>query len=312
MSAFKGPVTRWINEVIGSLSASVHNRPWKHLRVGSEAEFPTVHAAAEADFTAGVLFSSGPSLAPTEDGAVRHEEDGLVFDELLDDDSQDACPSQAPEELDASEKELLQVIRALGQGRQFPDDCGGQQPFDPDTHQAGVGVPPPVSGSAKEVAISVSALGTAVLDTSVGKFSLEEVNNRVVAWLRSLGCGRVGALSVVFEENHVAIASNQDFHGNQLLKLEAPLGAETEHLVQGNMNEVTDRFRIPNQFGRGGVFWSSSLGHVHRTGACSRNLSVVLLLARPIPIAMKAVFTSIPVVIRATLQMLFYVRVFGS
>ena len=155
--------------------------------------------------------------------------------------------------------QLLQVFRALCEGRQFRDDCGDQQPFDPDTDQAGVGVPPLFSGSAKEVAISVSALATAVLDTSVGIFSLEEMNDRVVAWLRSLGCGPVGALSVVFEENHVAIASNQDFHGNQLLKLEVPLGAETEHLVQGNMNEVADRFRIPNQLVRGGVLWISSL-----------------------------------------------------
>ena len=32
----KGPATRWNNEITGSVPASVHNRAWKHLRVGSE------------------------------------------------------------------------------------------------------------------------------------------------------------------------------------------------------------------------------------------------------------------------------------
>ena len=51
----KGPATRWINEFIGSVPASVHNRAWKHLRVGSMTDIVTVLALAEADFTADLL-----------------------------------------------------------------------------------------------------------------------------------------------------------------------------------------------------------------------------------------------------------------
>ena len=170
LSALEGPVTKWINEVIGSLPASVHNRAGKHLRAGSKIEFATVLAAAEADFTAGVLFPSGPSLASTEDGAVHHEEDGLVFDELLDDDLHDACASQEPKELDVPEKDLLEIMVTahLVKDDNVKDTAVASSSLAP-IPTAGAGVPsPPSSRSAEEAATNVSAWSTALLDSSLG------------------------------------------------------------------------------------------------------------------------------------------------
>ena len=86
LSALRGPVTRCIKEVIGSVPAS-------------ETAFATVLAAAEADFYSWRALSVGPSLAPTEDGAVH-----------FDDDPHDARASQEPEEFAVSEKDLVDTF----------------------------------------------------------------------------------------------------------------------------------------------------------------------------------------------------------
>lgn len=115
LSALKGPFTRWVNEVVAAVPASVHHRAWKHLRVADEADFASVLAAAEADFASGILFHAGPrasTLAPAvlaeDDHAVAEEEDP-VFEELLEDDGT-VPEEEEPEELDVSEKDLLEIM----------------------------------------------------------------------------------------------------------------------------------------------------------------------------------------------------------